>query len=167
MKKIYNKWQIAVVSISIISISSIIFFGLKMNNFLQGHGSSMMDSMESLTSNSLKEKVVENKTRLPIPPLLENKSLKPNTSDFTLNAEKGTTSFFPGVKTETYGYNGNFLGPVIRVKKGEKVNIHVNNRLNEVTTVHWHGLEVDGEMDGGPHSPIMPGKQWNPSFTIN
>ncbi len=46
------------------------------------------------------------------------------------------------------GYNGSFLGPVIRVSKGEQVNVHVNNKLKEATTVHWHGLEVEGEKDG-------------------
>lgn len=96
-----------------------------MNNSLSDHGNSMMmEIMKSVTSDNLKEKVIANSTKLPIPPLLENKSSVPNTADFTLNAEKGITSFFPGVKTDTYGYNGNFLGPVIRVKKGEKVNIH-------------------------------------------
>jgi FtsP/CotA-like multicopper oxidase with cupredoxin domain len=166
MNKKYNKWMI-IGGISVITVSSIILINLKMNNSSQGHGSMMMENMKSVTSNNLKEKVVANSTELPIPTLLENKSSAPNTAEFTLNAEKGTTSFFPGIKTDTYGYNGNFLGPVIRVKKGEKVNIHVNNQLSEATTVHWHGLEVNGEMDGGPHSPIMPGSQWNPSFTID
>ena len=65
------------------------------------------------------------------------------------------------------GYNGSFLGPVIKVNKGEKVNIHVNNKLKEATTLHWHGLEVDGKNDGGPHQGIQPGDAWEPSFTIN
>lgn len=34
------------------------------------------------------------------------------------------------------------------------------------TTVHWHGLEVDGDQDGGPHSGVLPGETWNPNFTI-
>lgn len=167
MDKKYNKWLI-IVGVSVLIVSSIILIILKMNYFQLGNGDSMsMDHMKSLTSNNLKEKVIENSAELPIPPLLENKSSDPNTADFTLNAEEGITSFFPGIKTETYGYNGNFLGPVIRVKKGEKVNIHVNNQLSEETTVHWHGLEVNGEMDGGPHNPIMPGSQWNPSFIVD
>ena len=156
-----------IVGVGIIAVSSIILINPILSYFSLGHGNSMMENMKSLTSNKLKDKVVDNSTKLPIPPLLENKSSDPNTADFTLNAKKGTTSFFSGVKTDTYGYNGNFLGPVIRVKKGEKVNIHVNNQLSEPTTVHWHGLEVNGEMDGGPHSPIMPGSQWNPSFTVD
>ncbi|WP_298844262.1 multicopper oxidase family protein [Clostridium sp.] len=166
MNKKYNKWLL-ISGVGIIVVSSIVLINPILNYFSKGNGSAMVENMKSLTSNELKSKVVENSTKLPIPPLLENKSSDINTADFTLNVQKGITSFFPGVKTETYGYNGNFLGPVIRVKRGEKVNIHVNNQLSEPTTVHWHGLEVNGEMDGGPHSPIMPGSQWNPSFTIN
>lgn len=162
-----NKKLMIIVGISVVAVSSIILINVVSKYSPLGHGNSMMENMKTLTSKSLKNKIVENSIKLPIPKLLENKGLEANTGDFTLNAEKGITSFFPGVKTETYGYNGSFLGPVIRVKNGEKVNIHVNNQLSEPTTVHWHGLKVDGEMDGGPHSSIMPGNQWNPSFTIN
>lgn len=42
----------------------------------------------------------------------------------------------------------------------------VKNKLDETTTVHWHGLEVDGEQDGGVHNGIQPGATWNPKFTI-
>src|SRR5699024_4548965 len=34
------------------------------------------------------------------------------------------------------------------------------------TTIHWHGLEVDGDQDGGPHSGIQPGESWSPEFKI-
>lgn len=107
------------------------------------------------------------KSTLPIPPLLEDKNPDPNIADFTLEPQEGETSFLPNTKTRTMGYNGSFLGPVIRVSKGEQVNVHVNNKLKEATTVHWHGLEVEGEKDGGPHQGIEPGTTWEPSFTVN
>ena len=112
MNKKYNKWLL-IAGGGIIVVSSIILINPILNYFSQGDGNAMVENMKSLTSNELKDKVVENSTKLPIPPILENKSSDTNTADFTLNAEKGITSFFPGVKTETYGYNGNFLGPVI------------------------------------------------------
>ncbi|MDT8718646.1 multicopper oxidase domain-containing protein [Clostridium sp. 19966] len=104
---------------------------------------------------------------LPIPELLEDKNPDPNIDDFTLEPQRGVTSFITGTQTETMGYNGSFLGPVIRVNSGDKVNIHVNNKLGEATTVHWHGLEINGENDGGPDQAIQAGTTWNPSFTIN
>lgn len=109
----------------------------------------------------------EYKNKLPIPELLEDTNPDENIAEFTLEPQEGKTSFIDNKKTDTMGYNGSFLGPVIRVNRGEKVNIHVNNKLREVTTIHWHGLEVDGKNDGGPHQGIQPGDTWEPSFTIN
>jgi blue copper oxidase len=37
------------------------------------------------------------------------------------------------------------------------VTIDFTNHLPEPTTVHWHGLIIPGEVDGGPHQPIEPG----------
>ena len=85
---------------------------------------------------------------------------------FELVARKDETAFFKGKKTETYGYNGSYLGPVIRVRKGEEIDITLRNQLNEPTTVHWHGLRVDGVMDGGPHYPIAAGKMRNVRFRV-
>ena len=36
--------------------------------------------------------------------------------------------------------------------------LEINNTLPETTTVHWHGLEISGEQDGGPQATIAPGK---------
>ena len=51
-----------------------------------------------------------------------------------------------------------FLGPVLRLNKGEHVKIRTVNELDEETTFHWHGLEVAGHADGGPHAPLKPGE---------
>lgn len=122
--------------------------------------------MHSIVSDNI-NKVAKINNSLPIPTLLEDTNPDPNIDDFTLEPQEGVTSFFEGTQTRTMGYNGSFLGPVIRAKKGDKVNIHIINKLKETTTVHWHGLEVNGENDGGPDQAIQPGTTWNPSFTIN
>jgi FtsP/CotA-like multicopper oxidase with cupredoxin domain len=102
----------------------------------------------------------------PMPALLEDKSPDPDRADFELVAQKGETEFFSGKPTETYGYNGSYLGPTIRVKRGQEVNIKVKNLLDEIITTHWHGGLVPGEMDGGTHQVIPAGGEWNPHFTI-
>ncbi len=104
--------------------------------------------------------------KLPIPVLLEDENPEEGVSDFTLDATEGFTDFYENSITPTMGYNGTFLGPVIKVKKGDQVNMHVNNELSDATSVHWHGLEVEGSKDGGPHQMIKVGETWNPSFTI-
>jgi len=59
------------------------------------------------------------------------------------------------------------LGPTVRVKDGSRVRIQVKNELRESTTVHWHGLHVPAQWDGGPRQVIGAGEQWLPEFTIN
>jgi blue copper oxidase len=107
------------------------------------------------------------KEALPIPSVLEDHNPDPNVGEFQLIAQSGTKEFKKEAKAETYGYNGDYLGPVIRLKRGEKVSFNVQNSLNDTTTVHWHGLEIPGRMDGGPHSGIQPHHQWKAEFTID
>lgn len=93
---------------------------------------------------------------LTIPPQLEK--LEGMDFDYEVVARQGTTQFFDGFLTETYGYNGNLLGATMRLKEGETVKVKVRNELKEATTFHWHGLEVPGTEDGGPHEEIQPGE---------
>lgn len=104
---------------------------------------------------------------LPIPLLLDNKSLEVGKAEFDLRIQEGKTEFFQGFPADTLGYNGNYLGPIIKVRKGDDVKINVENTLNEPSTVHWHGLEVIAEMDGGPHQVIDAQSVWSPYFTID
>jgi blue copper oxidase len=42
----------------------------------------------------------------------------------------------------------------------------VENALDVDTTVHWHGLLVPGDVDGGPHQVIKSGGTWRPRLKI-
>src|SRR3546814_6448976 len=75
---------------------------------------------------------------LPIPPLLD---AQPGRS-FALQVQSGTTSFYPGRPSDTLGYNGSYLGPTIRVRRGDDVAVAVTHRLQADTTVHWHGILI-------------------------
>jgi FtsP/CotA-like multicopper oxidase with cupredoxin domain len=57
-----------------------------------------------------------------------------------LKAMSGRHAFIEGKPTGTYGYSAPILGPVMRVRRGDEVQVTVENALNTVTTVHWHGL---------------------------
>lgn len=104
---------------------------------------------------------------LPIPVLLADENEDENIADYRIIAKQGQSNFYKDVLTPTLGYNGSFLGPVIKVRRGELVNMHVQNDLSDTTSVHWHGLEVGGLSDGGPHQVILPGEVWQPSFVID
>lgn len=97
---------------------------------------------------------------LPVPDLLTADAR----NRITLTIQTGKTQFGPHQAT-SWGYNGNLLGPALKLKKGEAVTVDIHNRLAEETTVHWHGLEVPGEVDGGPQGIIAPGASRSVNFT--
>ena len=103
---------------------------------------------------------------LAIPPLLEDLDKSGQAAQFQLRVQQGSKSFFPGLDTRTYGYNGNFLGPTIRVRNNQRFKVQVDNGLTEETTVHWHGVHLPAEWDGGPRQPIAAGTSWSPDFII-
>ncbi|MBK8503527.1 MAG: multicopper oxidase domain-containing protein [Saprospiraceae bacterium] len=85
---------------------------------------------------------------------------------FNLSFQEGETEFYAGIKTSTVGYNQGFLGPTLIFKQGKHVSFNITNDLSETTTVHWHGLHISAENDGGPHTPILPSQVWSPNFTV-
>lgn len=100
---------------------------------------------------------------LPIPPLLDARQ---QGQVINLRVQAGKTSFYPGRPSDTLGYNGSYLGPTLRVQRGDDVKLAVTNSLSAGTTVHWHGLLIRGELDGGPHQVIAPGATWRPTLPI-
>ena len=136
-----------------------------------GAGSVGMDiSGSSVTAtSSLTEPVLSSGAQqsLPLIPLVGGEVDVAGVRSFALSVQSGTTPFHQGINTSTLGYNGALLGPALRLRKGEKTSIRVQNHLDEETTVHWHGLLIPAEVDGGPHQVIAPGAQWQASFTVN
>lgn len=99
---------------------------------------------------------------LPIPTILTPDAR----NSVTLTVQQGTTSF-GGKTATTWGYNGSLLGPALRLQQGKPVTVEIRNQLAEETTLHWHGLEIPGEVDGGPQGIIKPGASRTVTFTPN
>ncbi|EOZ3810979.1 TPA: multicopper oxidase CueO [Citrobacter youngae] len=97
---------------------------------------------------------------LPIPDLL--------TADASNRIQlivKAGQSTFAGKTATTWGYNGNLLGPAVKLNTGQAVSVDIHNQLAEETTLHWHGLEIPGEVDGGPQGVIPAGGKRSVTFT--
>ncbi len=65
--------------------------------------------------------------------------------------------------------NGVLPAPLIRLREGQTVRLHVENALDEDTSVHWHGLIVPFQMDGVPgisFPGIRPGTTFTYEFPI-
>jgi len=86
-------------------------------------------------------------------------------NQFNLNLVMGFTPYF-GSQTMTMGVNGNIMGPTLFLDQGDSVTINVTNSLGHESTLHWHGLHVSPENDGGPHSIIEDGATWSKRFKV-
>ncbi|MGZ8386332.1 MAG: copper resistance system multicopper oxidase [Nitrospira sp.] len=78
---------------------------------------------------------------------------------FTLNGKTGIA----------VAINGTIPGPLIRLKEGQAVTLRVSNQLNEISSIHWHGLLVPSHMDGVPgvsFDGIRPGATFTYHFPI-
>lgn len=103
---------------------------------------------------------------LAVPPLAPSR-VEDGVRVFELTADEASTTFVDGRPTPTLGYNGSYLGPTLVAERGERVRVDVANHLDASTTVHWHGMHLPAEMDGGPHTPIAAGATWQPEWQID
>ncbi|MBF2760869.1 MAG: multicopper oxidase domain-containing protein [Ectothiorhodospiraceae bacterium AqS1] len=99
---------------------------------------------------------------LPLPGLADGADGKP----VDLPIREGEWSFLPGIKTPTLGFGQDYLGPVIRTRRGSDLVLRYRNALSEPVAVHGHGLHVPGDVDGGPQLEIAPGDRWEPTLSI-
>lgn len=99
---------------------------------------------------------------LTIPTLIDSRT----TPNIELVMQNGAHEFYEGVESDTQGFNGDYLGPTIRLYDDTDVNITFTNNIGEPTTVHGHGLHVAGEIDGGPQSVIQPEESWQITIPV-
>lgn len=125
-----------------------------------------------LKKDDLEYEVVLNESDnlLYIPPMLNDPF-----SDFyslpVLTIQNKTHSFFHNIASSSIGLSSSqhqldYLGPTIKVKRGDVVELSIKNLTNEETMTHWHGLHIPGSVDGSPHQLINPGESWNTTLHI-
>ncbi len=98
-----------------------------------------------------------------------------------LTAGRATLPIFSGAETPVWRYqpsvregsvesiqtlSGSHLGPIFRVKKGQRVQVRLKNDLPDPTIIHWHGLLIPEEMDGHPRYAIAPGESFEYDFQV-
>jgi len=65
--------------------------------------------------------------------------------------------------------NGSLPGPLLRFRESDTATLRVTNRLDEDTSLHWHGVLVPAGMDGVPgvsFSGIKPGETFTYRFSV-
>ena len=87
--------------------------------------------------------------------------------NFDLVLKDTFTQLRPGNQTITGSINNmSFWGPTLFINKDDTVHMNVTNKLNDTTTLHWHGMHLPAVMDGGPHQVIPPNTLWKPYWKI-
>ncbi|MES3006839.1 MAG: copper resistance system multicopper oxidase [Pseudomonadota bacterium] len=70
-------------------------------------------------------------------------------TDFELVIDNSPVNYTGSIATAT-AVNGSIPAPTLRWREGDTVTIRVVNRLQESTSIHWHGIILPFDMDGVP-----------------
>jgi spore coat protein A len=93
---------------------------------------------------------------LPTPPVLEPVRTDAGADYYEMTQKIGKAEILPGLKTEVWGYDGNFPGPTIESRSGRKVVVRQRNELPVPVSTHLHGGRTPPGSDGYPTDLIMP-----------
>lgn len=100
--------------------------------------------------------------------VLEDTNPDPKVVEVKLVAQPTRLQLSDKISQIMYTYNGMIPGPIIRARVGDELVVHFTNRLQEPTTVHWHGLRIPDKMDGTPRvqEPVKPGESFTYKFKL-
>jgi FtsP/CotA-like multicopper oxidase with cupredoxin domain len=79
-------------------------------------------------------------------------------ADYTLQIKTVPVEIAKNKIVSTTTYNGQFPGPLLRLKEGRKVTVDVHNETDLPEQLHWHGQMVPADVDGSAEegTPYIP-----------
>jgi FtsP/CotA-like multicopper oxidase with cupredoxin domain len=79
-------------------------------------------------------------------------------ADHTIRIATGLVELASDHIVSTKLYNGEFPGPLLRLKEGERVVIDIHNDTDTPEQLHWHGQAVPVDVDGAAEegTPYIP-----------
>jgi len=87
-----------------------------------------------------------------------------------INLSIGDAHFMAGGRSgHAFAVNGTVPGPLIRLREGQDIRLHVTNNLDEDSSIHWHGLLLPFQFDGVPgvsFPGIKPGETFTYEFPV-
>lgn len=99
-------------------------------------------------------------------PATELTELSGDTFDLFIERQQVTLG---GQQRRALTINGGLPGPLLRWREGDTVTLRVHNRLDEPTSLHWHGIVLPANMDGVPglsFHGIAPGSLYEYRFKV-
>jgi FtsP/CotA-like multicopper oxidase with cupredoxin domain len=78
--------------------------------------------------------------------------------DYTLHITTSPVEIAPNHIMSLTSYNGQFPGPLLRFKEGQRVTVDVYNDTDIPEQLHWHGQKVSTDVDGASEegTPFIP-----------
>ncbi|MDA0176315.1 multicopper oxidase domain-containing protein [Mesoflavibacter profundi] len=92
-----------------------------------------------------------------------------NIKEYNLTIEENEITL-SGVTAKGMTINGGIPGPTLEFNEGDLAIINVTNKMDEETSVHWHGLILPNFYDGVPYlttPPIKPNTTFQYRIPIN
>jgi FtsP/CotA-like multicopper oxidase with cupredoxin domain len=79
-------------------------------------------------------------------------------ADYTIRIATGLAELAPDHIVSTTLYNGQFPGPLLRFKEGQRAVVDVHNDTDVPELVHWHGQMIPSDVDGAAEegTPFVP-----------
>jgi FtsP/CotA-like multicopper oxidase with cupredoxin domain len=79
-------------------------------------------------------------------------------ADYTLRIGTGTVELAPDQIVSTTVYNGQFPGPLVRLKEGQRTWVDIYNDTDTAEQLHWHGQQLSADVDGAAEerTPYIP-----------
>jgi FtsP/CotA-like multicopper oxidase with cupredoxin domain len=81
-------------------------------------------------------------------------------ADYTIRIGTGPVELAPDHIVSTTLYNGQFPGPLIRFKEGQRTVVDIHNDTDVPELVHWHGQMIPSDVDGAfeEGTPFVPAR---------
>jgi FtsP/CotA-like multicopper oxidase with cupredoxin domain len=78
--------------------------------------------------------------------------------DYILTIAVNPVELAPNRILSTTTYNGQFPGPLLRLKEGQPVTIDIHNQTDRPEQLHWHGQFLSTDVDGAAEegTPFIP-----------
>ena len=85
-------------------------------------------------------------------------TLPESATDYTLHIKPSPIEIAPHRIISATTYNGQFPGPLLRLKEGQQVAIDVYNDTDTPEQLHWHGQMIPTDVDGAAEegTPFIP-----------
>ena len=90
----------------------------------------------------------QNMAQMPSGPHDSAAALPQGSADHTIRIANGLVELAPDHIVSTKLYNGQFPGPLLRLKEGRQVVVDIRNDTDTPEQLHWHGQTVPVDVDG-------------------